>query len=339
MTRTQGSARVDDIRIGKSDASYTGGSSGIGLALAKRFVEAGNGSSSPDVARTPRRSEEGHPIVDHGSERQRERARSCAPRGESHPTFPAPQRGHQQRRHPAEGQPPRGRAVGEHARGDRDQSRRTDSPGFLLLPHLLRQEAAVLANVQLGPRVRPDGSRAGLLATKAALHSYTLSLRHQLRSTSIDVIEIIPPAVHSNLGGSHRVRRSDRRIRRLRDGAARRRSAGSDLPILDASEPGLARRNGRSAERLDRTVEQESASSGRNSARRRLPPAEDSAKPEAVNLGSMLLGRMPTPDPRPTSQQPDASLSASRRASVWVVDDNPLEAEVIPGRRWLRISR
>jgi uncharacterized oxidoreductase len=38
-------------------------------------------------------------------------------------------------------------------------------------------------------------------ATKAGLHSFTLSLRHQLSKHSIEVIEVSPPAVDTDLGG------------------------------------------------------------------------------------------------------------------------------------------
>jgi len=38
-------------------------------------------------------------------------------------------------------------------------------------------------------------------ATKAFFHSFTLSLRHLLRAKNIEVIEIIPPALNTDLGG------------------------------------------------------------------------------------------------------------------------------------------
>jgi uncharacterized oxidoreductase len=75
----------------------------------------------------------------------------------------------------------------------------------LFLPHFLQKknEVTVLSNVSSGLAFIPFVGGPVYSATKAAIHNYTMSLRYSLQDTNVRVIEIVPPAVKSNLGGSH----------------------------------------------------------------------------------------------------------------------------------------
>jgi uncharacterized oxidoreductase len=70
-----------------------------------------------------------------------------------------------------------------------------------LLPALLRKPRAAIVNVTSGLGFLPSALTPTYCATKAALHSYTESLRFQLRDTAIQVIEVIPPHVRTGLQG------------------------------------------------------------------------------------------------------------------------------------------
>jgi uncharacterized oxidoreductase len=68
-----------------------------------------------------------------------------------------------------------------------------------LLPHLQQQAKATVINVSSGLAFVPLAMTPAYCATKAAIHSYTQSLRWQLRSSNIEVVEIIPPYVQTEL--------------------------------------------------------------------------------------------------------------------------------------------
>jgi uncharacterized oxidoreductase len=67
---------------------------------------------------------------------------------------------------------------------------------FINLPSL-----RTVMNVTSGLAYAPYSKVAVYSATKAFFHSFTLSLRHLLKARNIEVIEIIPPALNTDLGG------------------------------------------------------------------------------------------------------------------------------------------
>jgi len=71
----------------------------------------------------------------------------------------------------------------------------------LFIPNLLNKENAYIINVTSGLAFMPPAWVPVYGATKAGMHSFTFSLREQLFNTNIGVIEVIPPAVDTDLGG------------------------------------------------------------------------------------------------------------------------------------------
>ena len=67
-----------------------------------------------------------------------------------------------------------------------------------LIGHLKAQDNAVIVNVTSGLAFVPMPRTATYSATKAAMHSYTVSLRVRLQG-SVEVIELAPPAVQTEL--------------------------------------------------------------------------------------------------------------------------------------------
>ncbi|HEV2511081.1 SDR family oxidoreductase [Bosea sp. (in: a-proteobacteria)] len=70
-----------------------------------------------------------------------------------------------------------------------------------LLPHLLKQERAAILTVSSGLAFVPLATTPTYSATKAAIHAWSMALREQLKKTSVEVIEIAPPYVQTELLG------------------------------------------------------------------------------------------------------------------------------------------
>jgi len=76
-----------------------------------------------------------------------------------------------------------------------------EAPVHLTALFLKLKSLTTIINVTSGLSFAPFAKVPVYSATKAFFHSFTLSLEYQLRPRGIEVIEMIPPALNTDLGG------------------------------------------------------------------------------------------------------------------------------------------
>lgn len=185
------------MRTSGNTVLITGGSSGIGLALAHAFAEAGNtvlicGRDEEKLARV-KESLPGCQTYrcDLGSD---EELRGLCTRLEAeHPSLNVliNNAGVQYNYRLVE-EPEVWRRIDEEVGVNLSAQMKLT---VALLPLLMRQASAVVVNVTSALSVVPKESAPVYCATKAGLRAFTKSLRYQLEGTAVRVVEVIPPLV------------------------------------------------------------------------------------------------------------------------------------------------
>ncbi|HLR53416.1 MAG TPA: SDR family NAD(P)-dependent oxidoreductase [Pseudogracilibacillus sp.] len=72
---------------------------------------------------------------------------------------------------------------------------------MMFAPYFAKKENAFMINITSFQAFTPDPFAPIYAATKAAIHSFTISLRHQLSKTPVKIVEVAPPLV--NTSGYH----------------------------------------------------------------------------------------------------------------------------------------
>jgi uncharacterized oxidoreductase len=70
-----------------------------------------------------------------------------------------------------------------------------------LLPHLSQQAEATIMTVSSGLAFVPLAMTPTYSATKAAIHSWTMAMRHRLKDSNVRMVEFAPPYVQTELMG------------------------------------------------------------------------------------------------------------------------------------------
>ena len=192
------------MQLSSNTVLVTGGASGIGLALAGRFAEAGSsviicGRRADKLAEAKGHHPHINTLVCDLSKAS-ERSRLFASVVREHPRVNVLVNNAGIQRYPK---------LAEFTDADWPSTEEEIAINFeapvhlatLFIPHLTRQARPAIINVTSGLAFAPLARAPIYCATKAAMHSFTLTLRHQLKDTPIRVVELIPPAVDTDLGG------------------------------------------------------------------------------------------------------------------------------------------
>ena len=111
-----------------------------------------------------------------------------------------------------------------------------------LIEHLKQQPEASVIHMTSGLAFTPLAMTAVYCATKAALHSYTMSQRFRLQGTSVKVLEIAPPWVQTELMGPEQA--NEPRAMPLKDFIEETMQAlGTDADEILTERVGMLRNN------------------------------------------------------------------------------------------------
>ncbi|HML04749.1 MAG TPA: SDR family NAD(P)-dependent oxidoreductase [Methanobacterium sp.] len=189
------------MKISGNTILITGGATGIGYELAKQFLEAGNeviicGRREDRLIEAQKNLPELHiKVCDVANENDRNKLFNWVKNNFSNLNILINNAGIQ-------------RDV-DFTKGTEDLLNCEDeikinleAPIFLsalFIPFLKGKEGAAIINVSSGLAFTPLARVPIYCATKAALHSFSLTLRYQLRNTGINIFEVIPPIVDTEL--------------------------------------------------------------------------------------------------------------------------------------------
>jgi uncharacterized oxidoreductase len=190
------------MKLANNTVLITGGGTGIGLAMAQHFLAAGS-----EVIVCGRRADAlqaakaAHPrlhtlVADVATEAGRKALFTAATRDFPHINVLVNNAGIQRRG-------PLTAGLDDWSAHQQEIAINLEAPmhlSMLFMPHLTGQERPAIINVTSGLAFAPLPIAAIYSATKAALHSFTLSLRVQAAKVGVEVVELVPPAVNTDLG-------------------------------------------------------------------------------------------------------------------------------------------
>jgi len=189
------------VKVSGNTVLITGGATGIGLALAEAFSKKGNeviicGRRKNKLLEAQKKLPKLHiKVCDISKDRNRKALFDWATSNFTNLNILVNNAGIQREIDLTQG-------IADLESGEDEIGVNLEAPIYLsalFIPHLIKQEESAIVNISSGLAFVPIAAMPVYCATKAAIHSFSLSLRHQLDVTKVKVYEVVPPIVDTEL--------------------------------------------------------------------------------------------------------------------------------------------